>query len=296
MARVTVAIPFLNAASTIEDAVRSVLSQTFSDWELILLDDGSTDDSLSRVKSIADQRISVVSDGKNLGLAKRLNQIAALANCEYLARMDADDLMHPERLSEQIAIMARNGQATVVGGRVIVVDGNLNPVGARGNSQRSTKAYDILRGGLFVHPSVTYRTSWATANPYPESDEFTRIEDVAHWLAKRKTLVPAWSDKVVLYYREPYPVRIQGYIRSAQGFRSLVRSCPADALGAGERARLLVKSTLGEACYRIAPSNIQAAFLKNRNQRITQAERVEAQKTISRIRSCILTRAVPGYK
>src|SRR5512136_1054483 len=80
--RVTVGIPFYNAGQTLADAVRSVFAQTLTDWELILLDDGSTDRGLEFARSIDDPRVRVVSDGRNLRLAARLNQIAEFARAE----------------------------------------------------------------------------------------------------------------------------------------------------------------------------------------------------------------------
>ena len=75
---VSIGLPFLNAGPTLLDALRSVLAQTFEDWELLLVDDGSTDDSLEMAKRIQDRR-ACFSDGANKGLADGLNQIAALA-------------------------------------------------------------------------------------------------------------------------------------------------------------------------------------------------------------------------
>src|SRR5688572_8039312 len=105
---VTVGIPFLNGKRTLVDAVRSVFAQTFTDWELILMDDGSTDGSADLVRGIDDPRVRLVSDGVNRGLCDRLNQIASLAQGRYLARMDADDLMHAQRLERQVAYLNRH--------------------------------------------------------------------------------------------------------------------------------------------------------------------------------------------
>src|SRR5258708_1982955 len=95
---VTVAIPFYNAEATLHYAIESVIEQTFTDFDLILLNDGSKDASLSIARRyLCRPNTTLVDDGLNLGLAPRLNQIAAIARGQYLARMDADDLMHPER-------------------------------------------------------------------------------------------------------------------------------------------------------------------------------------------------------
>ena len=99
---VTIAIPFYNPGPAFEDAIKSVFAQTYTNWELLLVNDGSTDDSLEKALAIKDSRVQVINDGKNLGLGARLNQIAQLASGEYLARMDADDIMHPERIENKL--------------------------------------------------------------------------------------------------------------------------------------------------------------------------------------------------
>src|SRR3990172_8588478 len=91
----TIGISFYNAERTLGDAIRSVFAQNICEWELILIDDGSKDRSLNIAKAIVDPRVRVISDGKRMTLAPRLNQIAALAKAPLLARMDADDFMHP---------------------------------------------------------------------------------------------------------------------------------------------------------------------------------------------------------
>src|SRR5690349_10645893 len=105
---VTVGIPFFNNASSLSDALRSIFAQTFTDWELILADDGSTDESLSIARSVRDPRVMVMSDGGNRGLVFRLNQITSAARGKYIARMDADDLSHPARLQRQVSLLERD--------------------------------------------------------------------------------------------------------------------------------------------------------------------------------------------
>ena len=95
---VTIGIPIFNAEATLLETVQSVISQTVRDWELILIDDGSRDGSLAIANSIQDPRIRVLSDGVNKGLPARLNQIVDEAKYDLIMRMDADDLMHPQRL------------------------------------------------------------------------------------------------------------------------------------------------------------------------------------------------------
>lgn len=100
---ITIGIPFYNAEAYLADAIKSVLAQTFKEWELILVDDGSSDNSLKIAKEFEkkDSRIRVISDGLNKKLPARLNQIINKARFNIIARMDADDLMDIERSEKQ---------------------------------------------------------------------------------------------------------------------------------------------------------------------------------------------------
>ena len=121
---ITVAIPFYNAQNFLADSIESVLNQTYKEWQLILIDDGSKDKSLEIAKQYAqnDNRILVISDGDNKNLGSRLNQIAKLAKTRYLARMDADDIMHPQRLQRQFEILENNPNIDVLGTNAYVID------------------------------------------------------------------------------------------------------------------------------------------------------------------------------
>src|SRR5579872_3545287 len=125
--RVTIGIPFYNAEQTFADAIRSIFTQTFRDWELLLVDDGSTDGSLAIAQAVQDTRVHVYYDGHRRGLASRLNQIAELARGEYLARMDADDLMHPERLARQIEALLKHAPADLVASAIYELDDQGSP-------------------------------------------------------------------------------------------------------------------------------------------------------------------------
>ena len=92
-----------DASATVLDTIRSLQWQTLSDWELVLFDDGSTDDSVGVVQSISDKRIRLQRDGQRKGLAARLNEAVALARGRFIARIDADDICFPARLEKQVA-------------------------------------------------------------------------------------------------------------------------------------------------------------------------------------------------
>src|SRR5687768_7329955 len=102
MPLVTIGLPFLNPGHRFEYALKSVFAQSFKDWELLLVDDGSTDQSLSIAERVNDPRVKYIHDGNNRGLPCRLNQITESASGRILIRMDADDLMHPTRVERLV--------------------------------------------------------------------------------------------------------------------------------------------------------------------------------------------------
>ena len=120
---VYVGIPFYNAEKYLDYAIRSVLNQTYTNWKMTLIDDGSTDSSLALArKYTSDTRVKVISDGRNKGLVYRLNELVKLSDCKYFVRMDADDIMHPQRLEKQLRYLEEHPQADVVGSWAYSID------------------------------------------------------------------------------------------------------------------------------------------------------------------------------
>jgi glycosyltransferase involved in cell wall biosynthesis len=105
MARVTVLMPTYNVAPWVEEAIQSVLKQTYRDFELLVVDDASTDDALDRVRAIDDPRIRIASFPNNVGLAENLNRGLDLIDTELVARMDGDDIAEPDWLETGIHVL-----------------------------------------------------------------------------------------------------------------------------------------------------------------------------------------------
>lgn len=102
---ITVLMPAYNAARTIGEATASILGQTFQDFELLIIDDGSTDETVQVAESVPDRRLTVLRNPENLGLIATLNRGIELAKGRYIARMDADDISLPERFARQYQLM-----------------------------------------------------------------------------------------------------------------------------------------------------------------------------------------------
>jgi glycosyltransferase involved in cell wall biosynthesis len=110
-------------------AIRSIIWQTLTDWELILIDDGSRDDSAARAAKFGDPRIRIIRHDESRGLACRLNEAVRLARGEFIARMDADDICYPQRLAAQVALLRSDSSLDVVTCKALVFRGEGDPVG-----------------------------------------------------------------------------------------------------------------------------------------------------------------------
>lgn len=201
---VSVGIPFYNAQQYLGYAIESVLSQTHQNWKLILVDDGSSDNSLAIANSYAkkDSRIRVISDGKNMKLPYRLNQLIEESKGDFIARMDADDVMHPDRLEKQLNFLEDNKRYDLVSTGLISID-NYNIVkGYRKVESLYDDFTNIKTSYPIVHPSVMARRSWFERNKY--SEKYPRAEDFELWTRaiSNNDFKMAVLPSLLLYYRE----------------------------------------------------------------------------------------------
>lgn len=166
--RISVAMPVYNGGDDLRVAVASVLAQSFTDWELILIDDGSTDGVLDTL-DLSDPRIRLVRDGRNFGLAARLNQAIELARGHFFARMDADDVSHPERFARQVAFLDSTPEVDLLGVRSVVIDWSGRVVGDMPfRATHSEICAAPWRGFYLVHPSWMGRTAWFRRHRYAD--------------------------------------------------------------------------------------------------------------------------------
>lgn len=241
---VSIGIPFYNAESTLLDAVRSVFAQTHKDWELILIDDGSTDRSLQIARSIDDPRVRVYSDGQNRRLASRLNEMARLSRFDYMARMDADDLMSPVRIERQMHVLNGGEHIDLVSTGICSLSDDYRPVGLRcvplGHSIRPRA---LLAGNSgIVHASLLGRKKWFERNPYNES--LVKSEDADLWVRaySRNDLRVEFLPEPLYYYREDGNVTAKKLLSSYKIARQTICTEATQRFGVIERGRALVAS------------------------------------------------------
>lgn len=218
--KITVAIPIYNAGEYLDYAIRSVLNQTFTDFELLLINDGSTDSSLEIMnKYIDDNRVQIINDGENKGLVYRLNQSIDLATGEYYARMDADDIMFPNRLEVQVEFLESNIDVDVIGASAISIDSKNTIIGLRKASNCWEKNV-LVSGTRFIHPTVIGKTYWFKKNRY--NPEWHRAEDYELWLRCLDHSKFINIDKPLLFYRELGIPTIRKYSASQKTLRKVL--------------------------------------------------------------------------
>lgn len=164
---VTVAMPVFNAGRHLRLAVQSIVHQTFTDWELLIIDDGSTDDAIKGIADIVDSRIRVVMNPRNLGLAATLNVGIDLARGEYFARMDQDDIAYPERLAKQLDVLRQDPRLDLVSVRCLTISAANEPIGLLpyAQSHEALTARPWL-GFYLPHPTWMGRTAWFRRHRY----------------------------------------------------------------------------------------------------------------------------------
>ena len=177
---VSIVMPNYNAENFIEASVKSVLNQTYGNWELLFVDDCSSDNSLNIVKSFADDRIKIYSTPKNLGAAAARNLAIENAAGKYIAFLDSDDLWMPDKLQKQISFMEKNDiPFSFTDYKVVTKNGGKTVL------YRSPKDFcdygDVLKHNLIGCLTAVYNAEKLGNNFMP--DQAVKREDFACWLA-----------------------------------------------------------------------------------------------------------------
>ncbi len=289
--RVSVGLPFYNAEATLADAIRSVFSQSFTDWSLVLLDDGSTDGSLAIAQAVRDPRVSVHSDGVNRGLIHRLNQLGGMAAGEYMARMDADDLMHPDRLGQQVRYLDEHADVHVVGTAAYSIDDRNVVSGVRGEAPLDASPAAILeQGGLLIHGAAVGRTDWFRGNPYDR--EYVRAEDFELWLRTSQRSRFTVLEQPLYFCREGR-VSLDDYLLTCKTSRQILRTYGPSVIGRRATGKLVLRSHLKSLAYRLFGSLGAHGFLvRRRNRALEELERAEAEQIVQ----SLLRIPVPGLE
>jgi glycosyltransferase involved in cell wall biosynthesis len=164
---ISIGMPAFNCENSLATAIRSILNQSYDNWELLLIEDGSEDRTLEVARRFRDPRISVITDHAHEGLVPRLNQAVAMSRGKYFARMDADDVSYPDRLERQVEYLERHPEIDLLGCGMLIFEGNGAPVGDRPMPGTHEEICRRPWDGFYIpHATWMGRTVWFRARPY----------------------------------------------------------------------------------------------------------------------------------
>ena len=205
MPKVTVLMPVYNGEKYLRQAIDSILSQTFSDFNFLIIDDGSSDKSREIIQSYQDTfpKVKLLSNPQNIGLMASLNKGIKEIGSTYIARMDADDVAFPCRLEKQIQFLEEHPNISVLGTNMIVVDENLNFLEKQCLPSKSLQIkWNLYFGCCIAHPTVMMRRSILfDIGVYNENFKNTEAEDYELWLRATKKYEFYNLVQPLLYYR-----------------------------------------------------------------------------------------------
>ncbi len=200
---VSVIMSMRNSASTVEAAVRSVLQQTLADFELIVIDNGSSDQSGAIVAGFDDPRIRLVREPRTAFLGTRLKQAVGLCRGEFIARMDADDICFPERLARQVARLCEDPKLDLIGCGAVVFTSKGDLVGELpvpcDHQQIVSRPFV---GFPLPHPTWCGRAAWFRENPYDAEISYAEDQDLLLRSFRRSRFGAV--DAVLLAYRQDH--------------------------------------------------------------------------------------------
>ena len=198
---VSVGLQFYNNADTLGPAIRSILLQSYSHWELLLHDDGSEDGSAEVVRSFQDPRIRFFPDSVHHNRPYRLNQSLGVAKGKYYALMDGDDIAYPQRLATQVDFLEQHPGVHLVGGGMLVFTDEGRPLGKR----KPPVHHDEIcakpwKGFPVAQPTFMGLTDWFQTHQYDEA--FPTVEDQDLLLRSYRRSCFANVPVIIMGYRE----------------------------------------------------------------------------------------------
>lgn len=256
---ITVGIPAYNAGKYLKLAIDSVLRQSLRNFELIVINDGSTDNSSEILSHYRDPRLRVISDGVNKGLIKRLNEMVAMAGGTYFARMDADDIMFPDRLKKQLEFLQAHVGTDICSASAVSIDKDNRILGIK-HAVAPRSREDVMNGTVPIHPTVFAKTSFFRENPYHEG--FHQMEDWELWYRAVESHRFGCVEEPLLFYRED---SIPNSAKHKKMYAGLEKFADTHNLSAAEKDRVLKDSKKKYYLYKLLETfGLEGILLRRR--------------------------------
>lgn len=207
MVKISALMSVYNGERHLAQAVESILNQTFTDFQFIIIDDGSTDGTRAILESYGDSRIVLIYNQENMGLPRSLNRGLALAQGEYVARIDADDVAMPHRFERQIAFLEKHPEIGILGSACQLIDTNGREQGFWRMPPNDLQIrWKSLLATPFCHPTVMMRRDVLTQNGLKYDEALLIPEDYDLWTRMLKYTRGANLSEPLIQYRLGYGV------------------------------------------------------------------------------------------
>lgn len=181
MPKISVVMPAYNSEKYIAEAIESILNQTFTDFEFIIINDGSTDRTEEIILSYNDERIVYLKNEKNMGIVYTLNRGLDTAKGEYIARMDSDDISLPTRFEEQIEYLEKHPEITVLGTAINIFGEEIDEYTFIFSRNPKKSKAELLFSPSLAHPTVMIKKSVIDINNLRYKETFAGLEDSMLW-------------------------------------------------------------------------------------------------------------------
>lgn len=239
-------MPVFDCRQFIEESVSSILTQTYSDFELIIIDDCSTDGTREYLESLNDSRIILVKKTENSGYTISLNMGLDMARGEYIVRMDGDDVSLPERFAKQLAFMDANQEICLSGTGYQVIDSSTRFIPRITHKQILIA---MLETCPFAHPTVIFRRSVIKKNNLKYDHFYEPAEDYKMWInLSQYGEVANLEESLLLYRVHPAQTTVTRAIKQQEVFNLIrqewiIEICKCDKSFKGKLVSIIEKST-----------------------------------------------------
>lgn len=288
---VSVAMAARDAENSIELSIRSLVQQTYKNWELIVIDDGSRDATADRIRGFVDRRIHLHIGGRTQGLAARLNQAIDSAHGKYVARLDADDIAYPQRIARQVAFLESHPEIDLLGTGAMVFGSDGKAIGLFPLRRTHEEICATPLSGFYLpHPSWMGRSEWFRRNRY--RPDLRKAQDQELLLRTYRYSRFACLPEVLIGYRQD---RLS-LIKILQGRRSFCVALLNEARRAGGYAKVLLalSSQIGKSLADaiVIATGLERSILRHRaiepqRQDVETWERVWMQCSLGVDRACV---------
>ena len=202
MCKVSVVMPVYNGEKYLKEAIDSILNQTYTDFEFIIINDCSEDNTEKIILEYKDERLVYLKNEFNMGISRTLNRGIEISKGEYIARMDADDISLPNRFEKQVAYMDEFKMVGVLGTGIIIFGEGIEEIPYSFASDMQQAKADLFFNSSLAHPTVMIRKKVLLVNNLAYEEEYEGLEDFVLWWRISKFAEVNSLEEKLLYYRK----------------------------------------------------------------------------------------------